>query len=107
MIVRSSSTSAGDSGVPSAASSRAAAAGGAPSSARATSTVALALDEVVARGLPGLGGVAEDTEQVVAQLERLAQRQPEAGELLELAVVAPARPAPMWSGRSMEYFRDL
>ena len=38
---------------------------------------ALALDEVVAGGLAGGGGVAEDAEQVVAQLEGLAQRQPE------------------------------
>ncbi len=54
-----------------------ASAGGAASSARATSTGALALDQVVARGLAGGGGVAEDAEQVVAQLERLAQRQAE------------------------------
>ena len=34
-------------------------------------------------GLPVVAGVAEDAEQVVAQLERLAERQPEAAELLE------------------------
>ena len=38
---------------------------------------ALALDQVVAGRLAGRRRVAEDPEQVVAQLERLAQRQPE------------------------------
>ena len=37
---------------------------------------ALALDQVVAGGLAGGGRVAEDAEQVVAELEGLAQRQP-------------------------------
>ncbi len=42
---------------------------------------ALALDQVVAGRLAGRLRVAEDTEQVVAQLERLAERQPDRGEL--------------------------
>ena len=42
---------------------------------------ALALDQVVAGRLAGGGRVAEDTEQVVAELERLAQRQPERRQL--------------------------
>ncbi len=42
---------------------------------------ALALDQVVAGGLAGGGRVAEDAEQVVAQLERLAERQPERRQL--------------------------
>ena len=42
---------------------------------------ALALDQVVAGRLAGDGRVAEDAEQVVAQLEGLAQRQPEPAEL--------------------------
>ena len=69
---------------------------------------ALALDEVVAGGLAGLLGVAEDAEQVVAQLEGLAERQAEAASAARaVRRVAPARPAPMCSGRSMEYFADL
>src|SRR5262249_3577469 len=43
--------------------------------------------QVVAHWLPGDGGIAEDTQDVVAQLERLTQRQPEpaqrVGELVE------------------------
>ena len=46
----------------------------------------LALDQVVAGRLAGHLGVAEHPEQVVAQLERLAQRQPERGR-------APRAPA--------------
>ncbi len=42
---------------------------------------ALALDQVVAGGLAGGRRVAEDPEQVVAELERLAQRQPERRQL--------------------------
>ena len=42
---------------------------------------ALALDQVVAGGLAGGGRVAEDAEQVVAELERLAQRQAERRQL--------------------------
>ena len=69
---------------------------------------ALALHQVVARGLAGDRRVAEDAEQVVAQLERLAERQAERRELGQsLLGDAPARAAPMWSGRSMEYFADL
>ena len=69
---------------------------------------ALALDQVVAGGLAGDGRVAEDAEQVVAQLEGLAERQPERGSASSsCSGVAPARAAPMWSGRSMEYFADL
>src|SRR5690606_17704917 len=44
----------------------------------------LALDEVVACRLAGLLRVTEDPEEVVAELERLAEREPEAGELLDL-----------------------
>ena len=69
---------------------------------------ALALDQVVAGGLAGGGRVAEDAEQVVAQLEGLAERQPERRELGAASPVRPpARAAPMWSGRSMEYLADL
>ena len=69
---------------------------------------ALALDQVVAGRLAGRRRVAEDAEQVVAQLERLAQRQPERAQLGAAgAALPPARVAPMWSGRSMEYFADL
>ncbi len=50
---------------------------------------ALALDEVVARRLAGRRRVAEDAEQVVAQLEGLAQRQAEAGELVDHLGEAP------------------
>ena len=45
---------------------------------------ALALAEVVARGLAGDLGVAVDAEQVVAQLERDAERQAESAERVEL-----------------------
>ena len=69
---------------------------------------ALALDQVVAGGLAGEVRVAEDAEQVVAELERLAERQPEGAELAPVvASEAPARAAPTWSGRSMLYFADL
>ena len=69
---------------------------------------ALALDQVVAGGLAGGRRVAEDAEQVVAQLERLAERQPERRQLGQRAPAsAPASAAPMCSGRSMEYFADL
>ena len=54
----------------------------AASRASATSTRALALAQVVAGRLAGLGRVAEHAEHVVAQLERLAERQ----------AVAPSRP---------------
>ena len=69
---------------------------------------ALALDEVVAGRLAGRRRVAEHAEQVVAQLERLAERQPERGSAASITSAdAPARAAPMCSGRSMEYFADL
>ena len=69
---------------------------------------ALALGEVVAGRLAGDLRVAEDAEQVVAQLERLAERQPERGSARRAGRgSAPARAAPTCSGRSMEYFADL
>ena len=52
--------------------------GGAASSARATSTVRLPSTRSSPAGLPVVGRVAEDAEQVVAQLEGLAERQAEA-----------------------------
>ena len=69
---------------------------------------ALALDQVVAGRLAGHRRVAEDAEQVVAQLERLAERQPEPGQLRDL-LAAARRPARRRcaAGRSMEYFADL
>ena len=69
---------------------------------------ALALDQVVAGGLAGGGRVAEDAEQVVAELERLAERQAVGRSARpSSSAEAPARAAPMCSGRSMEYFADL
>ena len=60
---------------------------------------ALALDEVVTRGLAGRRGVAEHAEQVVAQLEGLAERQAEAPSARPPCPgSAPARAAPMCSG---------
>ena len=52
----------------------------AASSASATSTVRLPSTRSSPAGLPVVAGVAEDAEQVVAQLERLAERQPEGGQ---------------------------
>ena len=87
---------------------RAASSAGAASSASATSTVRLPSTRSSPAGLPVVDRVAEDAEQVVAQLERLAERQPERRQLGQLALAsAPARAAPMWSGRSMEYLADL
>ena len=75
--------------VPSAASSRAAVLRpGRASSASATSTVRLPSIRSSPAGLPVVGRVAEDAEQVVAQLERLAQRQPERAQLGQLALAA-------------------
>src|SRR5690606_9092613 len=48
---------------------------------------ALALPQVVSRWLPGDGRVAEDAEQVVAELERLPEREPEPAAGVELVVV--------------------
>ena len=89
MMPRSSSTSAPVSGVPSAASRRSAAPRGSGVEREGDEHRALALDQVVAGRLARLLRVAEDAEQVVAQLERLAQGQAEAAELLELAGVGP------------------
>ena len=61
------------------------------SSASATSTVRLPSDRSSPAGLPGHVGVAEDAEQVVAQLERLAERQPEAGQRLRARRRPPRR----------------
>ncbi len=72
------------SGVPSAASSRAASADGAAVQGEGDEHGALALDQVVAGGLAGRGRVAEDAEQVVTQLEGLAQGKAEGAELPEL-----------------------
>ena len=49
---------------------------------------ALALDEVVAGRLAGGGRVSEDAEQVVAQLEGLAEREPEGAEDAQLLLAA-------------------
>ncbi len=71
---------------------------------------ALALAQVVAAGLPVTAGVAEHTEQVVAQLEGLAERQPDgaAGGQLGLVRIGHGRAehegvldessAPTWHG---------
>ena len=68
---------------------------------------ALALDQVIAGGLAGDDGVAEDAEQVVAELEGLAEREAERRSSARVWSEAPARAAPIWMGRSMEYFADL
>ena len=81
MTPRSRSTSSVDRGVPSERSSSAASAAGRGVEGQRDQHGALALDEVVAGRLAGGGRVAEDAEQVVAQLERLAQRQPERRQL--------------------------
>ena len=108
MIRRSSATSASVRGVPSAASSRAASCRRCRVEGEGDEHGALALDQVAAGRLPGRRRVAEDAEQVVAQLEGLAQREPERAELAQLRpAYPPARVAPMCSGRSMEYFADL
>ena len=52
---------------------------------------ALALAQVVARGLAGLLGVAEDAEQVVAQLEGAAEVEAVARQRVEAGGVEPAR----------------
>ena len=66
---------------------------------------ALALAQVVAGRLAGLGGVAEHAEDVVAQLERLAERQPVRAQSAGDSVgEPPARAAPRCSGRSIVYF---
>ena len=78
------------------------------SRASATSTVRLPSTRSSPAGLPVDVRVAEHPEQVVAQLERLAERQPErASARPSVAASAPASAAPMCSGRSMEYFADL
>ena len=77
MTARSSATARATRAVPSERSRSAASAGEAASRARATSTVRLPSTRSSPAGLPVVAGVAEDAEQVVAQLERLAQRQPE------------------------------
>ena len=94
--------------MPRAASSRAASAAGRAVEGQGDQHRALALDQVVAGRLAGGRGVAEHPEQVVAQLERLAERQPErASAGAAVGASAPASVAPMCSGRSMEYFADL
>ena len=106
--MRSSATSSAERSVPSERSSSAASAGLGGVEGERDEHGALALDQVVAGGLAGGGRVAEDAEQVVAQLERLAQRQPERRQLAASSrAEAPASAAPMCSGRSMEYFADL
>ena len=69
---------------------------------------ALALAQVVAGRLAGDLGVAEDAEQVVAQLEGDAERQaelPQRGELVERA--RRRGTPPITSGDSTLYFADL
>ena len=69
---------------------------------------ALALAQVVAGRLARRGGVAEDPEQVVAQLERLAEVEAVARQRREVvARSAPPAVAPMRSGCSMVYFALL
>ncbi len=77
MIRRSSVDLAGVSGVPRAASSRPASAAAGALQRQRDQHGALALGEVVAGRLPGDAGVAVHAEQVVAQLEGLAERQAE------------------------------
>ena len=76
MIARSPATSSADSGVPRAASRRAASAAGGAVEGQGDQHGALALDQVVAGGLAGRRRVAVHAEQVVAELEGLAERQP-------------------------------
>ena len=77
-------------------------------SAYATSSGALALAQVVAGRLAGLGRVAEHAEHVVAQLERLAERQAvRAVDAGAGRAPAPASAAPRCSGRSTVYFALL
>ena len=67
----------------------------------------LALDEVVTGRLAGLR-VAEDAELVVAELERLTEREPERRSSASAPTCTPSSSeAPTCSGRSMEYFADL
>ena len=83
MIRRSSATSSGESGVPSEPSSARRVGGGGGVEGERHQHGALALDQVVAGGLAGRGRVAEDAEQVVAQLERLAEREAERRQRLQ------------------------
>ena len=69
---------------------------------------ALALAQVVAGRLAGDLGIAEDAEQVVAQLERDAERQPELAQRRELVERGARRASPpITSGDSTLYFADL
>ena len=83
MIARSSSTRSVDNAVPSDDSQHRRVLGGDRVQRQRHQHGPLALDQVVAGGLAGDLRVAEHAELVVAQLERLAQRQPEGGQLLE------------------------
>ena len=94
MIRRSSATSASTAAGPSASSSRLRVlGGGAASRASATSTVRLPSIRSSPAGLPVDRRVAEDAEQVVAQLERLAERQPERGSAAPSCRARRRRPA--------------
>ena len=59
--------------------------------ASATSSVALALAQVVSRGLAGACFVAEDAQDVVAQLEGQADREAEASQRVELVSVGASQ----------------
>ena len=75
------------------------AAGAAGSSGQRDQHGPLALAQVVAGRLAGLGRVAEDAEHVVAQLERLAERQPvRRSTPASSSAPAPASAAPSSSG---------
>ena len=83
MMRRSSSTSSIESLRPRASSRRGRVGGGGGVEGQRDQHGALALDQVVAGGLAGRLRVAEDAEQVVAQLEGLAERQPERRQRVE------------------------
>ena len=69
---------------------------------------ALALAQVVAGGLAGHRGVAEDAEQVVAQLERDAERKAERAQRRDLRERAAGERRAEWrAGASTLYFADL
>ena len=80
-----------------------ASAGGRASSARATRTVRLPSTRSSPAGLPVTVGVAEDAEQVVAQLEGLTQRQAEAGQLLRSSARRGAGRAPRRCGAAARW----